>query len=90
MSQGKFVAARTITIFEGSFSDGPPTPTRPKRRTFTVSSKEETQIFFLLKSIPSICIRSSALTRLLASCSSEVPLRLHMESISSMKMVVGA
>lgn len=53
-------------------------------------AKRKLRFFFFAPSIPSICIRSSALTRLLASCSSEVPLRLHMESISSMKMVVGA
>lgn len=40
--------------------------------------------------LPSICTSSSALTLRLASCSSDVPLRLHTESISSMKIVVGA
>lgn len=44
----------------------------------------------LIGYIPSIWTSSSALTLRLASCSSDVPLRLHMESISSMKIVVGA
>lgn len=39
--------------------------------------------------IPSIWTSSSAFTLLLASCSSEVPLRLQMESISSINIVAG-
>lgn len=52
--------------------------------------KEKERVSYSEDWIPSICIRSSDLTRLEASCSDSEPLREQSESISSMKMVLGA
>ena len=60
------------------------------RQIWRENVKSFSGVLMHVESLPSICTKSSDFTLRLASCSLSEPLLLPMESISSMKMVLGA
>ena len=92
ISQGKFVAASTITTLLGSslkiekcFLD-----VNFYMKETLCNDEFLNNLIYLFELIPSICTRSSDLTLREASCSDSEPRLEHNESISSIKIVLGA